>query len=151
MSTGCYSQIVLNWSEPDLSADFNLEAANIPGSSQDASGFASNSLDLNQSPSRESAGCGTSPGFLLAYSQGLPRLGTELLLFHHGQTGYFHARLGRAELCQSSSVVVLDVGAPIRTGSQTGGQCHAQGGLCLKRPASRTREARCLNGEVEVW
>jgi hypothetical protein len=46
-------------------AGFDLEAANIEGSSQDANELASNSLDLNQPSSQIGAGCGTSPDLLL--------------------------------------------------------------------------------------
>jgi hypothetical protein len=72
---------------------------------------------------------------------GLPRLGTELLLFHHGQTGYFHVRHVCVELCQSSSVVVLEVGSTYRYRGP-----DRQTVLCPRRILPRLRPGRMTFG-----
>lgn len=72
---------------------------------------------------------------------GLPRLGTELLLFRHGQTGYFHVRHVCVELCQSSSVVVLEVGSTYRYRGP-----DRQTVLCPRRILPRLRPGRMTFG-----
>jgi hypothetical protein len=71
----------------------------------------------------------------------------ELLLFHHGQTGYFHIRRGRAELCQSSSVVVLDGGSTYRYQGP-----DRRTVLCPKRTLLRVRPGRMRPGvSMVMW
>lgn len=71
----------------------------------------------------------------------------ELLLFHHGQTGYFHVRRGRAELCQSSSVVVLDGGEHLSVpGARPADSAMPKEDFASSAPWAH--ETRCLNGDV---